>query len=1052
MLQLRLTTFLTPILAGSMLSTAGAGAALAATTISSATTTPLATSIAGDVSVASGGSITTANQPDVTVDSANSVTVASGGTLTSSPGNNGGGILQNAGTTSTIANGGSISVVESYTVAPVTGTSVASGPIANTTGRYGILVNGAAAGSIANTGTISVKGLGAIGIGALGTYSGTITNTGTIAVIGDNAVGLSLAGVTGDVMQGGSIAATGSGAQGLVAGGDIGGALTIAGAMSQPASYTTDSATSQSLTASQVKTGKALVEIDGNVAKGIVVYAPCTATTTNNVSSCTSTGSVTTAGSIAAVGNNPAMQIGGAQPITIGASAASIDGGTYSLAVDGTVTANAAYTATDATAIAIGGKGGTVALPGGIGVAGTVTATTVDSTATALLINPGATVTSLTNTGKISAVVSQAGGTAAYAVRDLSRTLTNVTNHGAISATAGLVSNAIDLSANTTGVTFTQSLSPYEQAQQAAEQAAATYNPASAVVYTSTVGNILTGTGNDTLAVSSGTVNGSAWLGGGNDTVALSGDSKWTGDLHFGSGSATIGVAGTAQFTGALDLADQPTVLTVSDRGAAALSAVTGGSQLAVTVNGGRFGASSATTISLASLTVNSGGTLNAVIDGTGASSLVQTGTAAFATGAKVSATVTALANAAGTYHILSAGSLTGSPAFDATTTVLPVLFKGGVAVQGTDLYLTIARKSATDLGLTAPEAAGYEAIYANALNNSQLATSLLQSADTAALTAQFDRLLPDYAGGIFDFITRGSRLAARHVEDDSSLFNISPVGAWLEPLYFNAHQTTGTGNAWSNDGFGLTGGMERQTGIGSIGGSFTWTTGKVLDGSWQDLHLNAYELAAFWRLSHGPLYAYARIGADRLSARSSRTFTGAVNGAALTYSTAGHWTGWAITGDAGVSYALALANHFGLRPLAALEYARLREGAYAETGATAIDLAVDPRTSQALTARTTLTAAWSFGDSTHDHRPLTVELEGGRRNRLSGDLGATTASFTGGTPFTITPDSQKSSWLGEARLLMGGFDYTWQLAGGAEQSASGKPDYSLRASLSLAF
>lgn len=1051
MLQLRFTSSLTPVLAAPLMALWFPGLGAAATTVSAASTTPLATSTAGDITVSASGSITTTGQPAITVDTSNAVTIASGGTLTSSDGNGGGGISQSTGTTSTISNAGTISVVENYTVAPITGTTVASGPIADTTGRYGILVAGTAGGSIANSGTIGVKGIGAVGIGTLGQYTGTITNTGTIAVKGDGAVGLALQGVTGDVIQGGAVTVVGSGSQGLVAGGDIGGTLTIAGAMSQATSYTTDAGTTQLISAAQLNASRAMVEVDGSINNGINIFAPCSATTVGSATSCVSTGSTTTTGSISSAGNNPALQIGGVNAITIGAGAPSIAGGTWSLAVDGTLTASATFSASDATALSIGGKGGSVALPGGIGIAGTITATTFDSTATGVLIGAGSTVGTLSNSGTIKAAVSQAGGTAAYGVRDLSGTLTTVINHGTISATAGIKSAALDLSANTSGVTYTQSLSAYEQAQQAAEQTTSTYNPATAVVYTSTTGDILTGSGDDSVAVQSGTVTGNGWLGGGNDAVSISGDGRWTGDLHFGTGTAVIGVSDSGKFAGALFLADQPATLTIAGSGVVATSSIAGGSQLSVTVNGGTFGAGSATTLALHSLTVNSGGAMRAWIAGAGASSLVQADTATFNAGSKVSATISSLASAAGTYHILTAGALSGNPVFDATSTGLPVLFSGTVAVQGNDIYLTIARRSAADLGLSVPETAAYDAIYANAINNSGLATSLLQVADTSTLAAQIDRLLPDYSGGVFDFVTRGSRLASRHIEDASSLFSIDDVGGWFEPLYFKAkHDGQGT-TPWSSHGFGLSGGIERRTGLGNFGMSFTWMTGKIGDGSWQDISANTYELAAFWRTRPGPLYAYARVGADRVIARSTRTFIGTVNGAALNYSSSGRMGGWALTGDAGLTYTVALPGNFSLRPLAAIEYARLHERGYTETGASAIDLSVQPRSSDSLTARTTLTAAWSVGRTTEDSRPLTIELEGGRRNQVSGKLGDTTAAFDGGNPFTITPDRLNGSWLGEARLLMGGFDYTWQLAGGAEQ-ASGKPDYSLRASLSMAF
>lgn len=1030
--------------------------ALAATTVSTATTTPLKTSTAGDVTIASGGGITVSSGPAVTVDSNNNATVASGGTVTANSANNSGGVFVQGGTTSTVENDGSISAVENYTVANVTGTTTAAGPIADTTGRYGVLVNGSAGGSITNTGTINVKGLSSTGIETTGVYTGTITNSGTISMVGDGSVGISTGVVNGDIMAGGAINAVGEGAQGIVAAGDISGSLNLQGTVSQLSSYTTDAATSQALSPIALRSGNAAVEVDGNVAGGVLVYSPCTVTTVSSVNSCTSSGStVTTAGSISALGNSPALQIGGAQNVVIGAGAVSNDGNTYSLAIDGSVAGTAGFSGTNAYGVVIGGRGGTVSLPGGIGVTGTIEATSADSIATALLINAGSTVQSLTNSGTIQATLNEAGGTAAYGVRDLSGTLTNVVNHGKIGATAGLTSAAIDLSANTTGVTVTQSLSAYEQAEQTQEQASSTYNPASAVVYTSMVGDILTGSGNDLIAIQSGHMTGNAWLGGGADQVQLSGDGNWIGDLHFGTGTGTVTLADTASLTGAIYAADQPVSLTIGGSAKFAATSTAGASNLSVVVNGGSFGASAATNIQVASLTVNSGGSLNAFIDGsTGTSSLVQAGTATFASGAKVNATVSTLANVTGTYHILTAGTLAGNPQFDATTTELPVLFDGSVAVEGDDLYLTIARKTAAELGLTSSEAAGYDAIYADAQLNVPLAASLLQVSDTTALQGQMDQLLPDHAGGVFDFVTRTSRLATRHLTDASSIYDTasaeSDAGAWFEPIYFKDSKAASGTAAWANHGIGLSAGFERETKIGYIGGSLTWASGAIEDGNWQHIGANDYEVGAFWRISKGRFYAFAKLAGDFVSLNSSRTFTGSDNATALTYTATANWSGRALSGDAGASYEIPLTDRFSFRPMATFDWFRLHENGYSEAGDSEIALTVDPRDSTEASVATTLTASWKLGDSDADTRPLTLELEAGRRNHLSGDLGTTTASFTDGTPFSIIPDAMKGSWLGEARVLGGGFDYTWQLTAGAEQVA-GKTDYSARATWSFA-
>jgi hypothetical protein len=169
-----------------------------------------------------------------------------------------------------------------------------------------------------------------------------------------------------------------------------------------------------------------------------------------------------------------------------------------------------------------------------------------------------------------------------------------------------------------------------------------------------------------------------------------------------------------------------------------------------------------------------------------------------------------------------------------------------------------IARKTAAQLGLTSPQAAAYDAIIANAANYTDLQGSLLQMTTTSELQSQFNGLLPDYAGGGFDFVTRGSRQAAQHISDDSSLFTISNTGVWLEPMVFHAtkHDTDSIG--YSLTGGGVTLGLERTTAIGNVGVYFDWTTGNVKNNNDQSMHVSNIEFNAFWRKAFGRLYVRA--------------------------------------------------------------------------------------------------------------------------------------------------------------------------------------------------
>ena len=641
-----------------------------------------------------------------------------------------------------------------------------------------------------------------------------------------------------------------------------------------------------------------------------------------------------------------------------------------------------------------------------------------------------------------------------YGIYDKSGTLTTVNNTGFITvsgATTG-TSAAIDLSANTTGVTIKQYLNSTDAASQKTDKAASGYDVDTATVYTAITGDIYTGSGNDTVDIESGKVTGNAYLGTGNNTVTLADDAKWIGNIDFGtSGTATMTMGGNSRFTGEMELHDQVGTLTLNDS-SIWKGTITGGSQLGVVVNGGSFGANSTATTTINSLTVNSGGTLGVYVDGTaGTASKLVANTVTFNSGSKIGVTISSFANAAGTYDIVSAGTLTGASNVTTSSLSLPILFKGSITQSGNDLELTLARKTATELGLTSPQAAAYSAIIGNAASYSTLESSLLQMTTTSALQSQFNDLLPDYAGGAFDFVTRGSRQAALHVADDSSLFTISKSGLWLEPLYFRASKHDGDSIGYSLSGGGVSLGLERTTAIGNVGAYLDWTSGTVNNHNQQSLGVNNIEFNAFWRKAFGNLYTFARVGYGKSSFKLDRTFSGVVDSADITYTAHGGWKGHSLSATGGFTYDFNLSDTFKIKPKASIEYFRLKENGYQETGTDAIILLVRNRTSTAVNATTTLGFSWSRGPSSYEGRPFTVEADLGRRSHLSGDLGQTTAIFGSGQSFTLTPENQQSAWIGSVGILQGGLDYTWKISAGAEKPTNGGIAPNVRASLSIA-
>lgn len=1049
------------------------------TTVSTDTTAPLTTSTAGNVTVTKDGSIKPGSATAITVNSNANVSVGADtdngdyGTMKVEDGNNLGAISVLSGTNATISNAGHISVVESYSAADDDANGIADNQIASGQGRFGILVGngGTSSGSINHSGTIYVEGQNSYGIGVLSNYSGNITTSGTISVVGENSSGIALKSVDGQVFLRGSVNVVGEGSSALTVNGDLTKTLVIQAGLAQGVSYSSDDNGTLRLPRRSLRVGASAVAIDGNMAGGILL---ATRPPENDSDKDDEDGdgikdSEEGTGVITGYGNGPALQIGGAGDMTVGAATGQV--GTYSLAIDGSVQGNSYYSATDATAIRIGGLGGNVTFTDGIGISGSVSATTYDQSAVGIEVMAGSTVNKLYNSGSIGAQISSPGDGSAITILDHSGTLTTIENTGhiTVSGSSEDVRRAIDLSANTSGVAINQYMNAddLETRQDYLDDNDVTTDP---TVYTSITGDIVTGSGNDTLSASGGKINSNTYFNGGNDTLTLSGDVVYTGKVFFGTGQAIANMSDTSEFWGTMDFGGTAGTLTLADT-ALYKGTFTNASSATVNVgNGSTLGAQKVEDITFGTLNVASGGTLNVYVDSSaGTSSHYFVNSASFASGAKLSTTISDLQGAEGTYTVLTAGTLIGSPSFDATTTQLPYIFNGSVNSTSNEIKLTIQRKTATELGLSNSGSAAWNAIFDAAGGDSAVSKSILEIEDSGTLQTQVNQLLPDHVGDVFAAVTTASRLSQRHITDENSTFkrfDEYDMQMWLEPIYWRDRQDKGADVGYHVNGWGLSGGAEWTTAIGYVGGSYSWSSSKILNNKVTDSDGNAdwtgklkssqHDLGLFWRLPLGGFYAFARLGGGTFSINSSRTFTGTVSDTSFTRTATGSWDGWYAAGSGGMSYAVDLGSNFSLKPMVTLDYFRVKENGYEESGGgDAVNLTVSDRTSDSLAVTGTVTAIYRFGRVTRDGWPLTLELEGGHRAIVGGQLGDTTAYFTtddtANAPFSIAGTKPLNSWVGEARVLAGGWDFTWQLTGRAEKTDSGS-NYSLRAGFSIAF
>jgi uncharacterized protein with beta-barrel porin domain len=1048
-------TAIAPVLAALTVADAAAETTIGTATTAAVKTSTVANGAADDITISSAGSIKLTSGAAVTIDSNNKVSNA--GTITINDANNVTGILVGPGTSGAITNSGTITLTEDYTATDTDSDGDIDGAFAKGSGKNGIWVQSGAAhvGNIDHSGTITIEGNQSAGIRLDGALTGNLSTSGTTSVIGDNSYGVVANDVTGNVTLRGSTSVTGANSIGAALLGDVTGAVKIQGTITSTGYRSTTRPTDVTkLDADDLLQGGSALVIAGNVTGGIIFDVPPTLDSTKpDVDGDGLTDATEGSAAVITYGKAAAVQIGAAgSDTTIGAVAAGNTG--YGLIVNGGIAGYGIYDGVDANGLAIGGLGGDVSIAKGVKVAGTVAAVSYDSNATALRLGSGASAGTIEVSGSVAAsgstkdgtvargLVIDAGATAgsiivsgtvaaaagstekgsAIAILDSSGTVSSLSNTGKISATGGKSGSnvAIDLSASSSGVTLTQ----------AAASATATTMP-------SIIGDIRLGSGNDVLTVSAGTITGNLSLGAGNDSIALSGASSLTGNIAFGTGTNSLSLAGTSSVAGTVDFGGGAGTLTLG--GTSSLSgAIANGGNVAVALNGGTLNSTGTGSVGLASLSASGTSTLGVTINGkTGASTVYDVaGAASFASGSQVKVNLTQVGGSVGDYVIVRAGSLSGSPTLTSAA-LLPYMFKSSVtgdSAAGT-VTLSIAAKSVSELGLSGSTANAYSAIF-NALDNdADVAAAYLAINDGSTLNSNLRQMLPDHAGGTFEAVTSGSRATARILSDPNGIYRTKDgrLGFWLQQVAFGSAKSVGSTASYDITGWGAGGGLEYLSDIGAFGGSFAYIHGSDNGGSNNAVDSDQFELAAHWRGQWGPLLSFARLSAARIKFDGTRHF----ESGDVIRTADGNWNGTLMSATAGVAYQVDM-GRFSLRPAVGIDYYRLKENGYSETGGgDAFNLTVLGRTSDELTANGTVTAGYDFGSLNKEDGWVRIELEGGRRQIVGGSLGDTTAYFKDGDRFTLVSEDRTNGWTGRARLY-GGTD-TFRVGGefGAEEQQS---------------
>lgn len=1036
-----------------------AGTALAAlahplaaqTVIGNARTTPVVTSTVNggqpaDVRIDAAGSVTVTSGTAVTVDSNNSVTNAGNIKITNADGATG--ILVTGPRTANITNSGTITIDETYTATDTDNDGDIDGLFAIGTGRTAIRIDGPLTGNVSHTGTILVEGNNSAGIRASAPITGTFTHEGRTTVIGNNSVGVAVSDISGNVRLAGEITARGANAQGAVLAGNLGGALRVQSALTASGYRSVPAPSDASrLDADDLLQGGSALVIEGNVAKGIIFeIAPTDSVASDNDEDKDGIEDAKEGNTrIISYGAAPAVQIGGTtNAITIGATEGTSNN--FGIVMSGTILGDGVYAGVNGTGMRIGGRGANVTIVNGIQIngaiggaarngnatglelaagastpvlnnAGTIAANvtgtaTLPGQATGLLIAEGASLPVLRNSKSISAATTTAGS--AFAIRDLSGTLGLIENSGAIAASgaeAGSTRNvAIDLSARTGDSIIRQTV-------------VSSGNAAPSII-----GDIRFGSGNDLFELLDGVASGTVSFGGGTNRFVLSGDAAFSGTADFGGGAGTLSIADSAVYSGRL-LASQ---------------------NVAVQLASGTLVLNGPTTI--ASLDVGATGVIGATVGGPAGTNtaITVTGNAAFATGSKIRIRLADLDTAGGTYSVISAGSLTGASNLTADSALVPFLYKAALAVNGNTINVAINRKATSELGLNTTESAAFDKLFVALAEDDKVADLFLGINTAEVFQAYVAQTLPDHAGGTFEGISAGLRAFDRHFMDPNAPFDeegkfriIADFANW------NSEKDRGDSAAFDLSGLGFRLGGEYLTKLGAFGVTGSWLWNKHKSGVFDNSVLSdSYEAGAHWRGKFGPVISFARVGMGKADFSGSRVFAGGTGTQAVNYTINREWKGDFVTATGGVAIEGG-SQFFFFRPSLVVDYLRLKEDGYTETGGgDALSLTVEDRASKEIGLNGAVAVgADLWGMQARDNGWFRLEAEGGWRELLTSDLGATRAAYGEGAQFTLTPEGRDSGWFARARALGG--DGSYKIAGevGLEEQF-GNIGYSLRASI----
>jgi outer membrane autotransporter protein len=984
-----------------------AAGAQAETKISTATTAPVRTSTLASgqpdslLIEASGSIKPTASGAAVTMDSSHDV--KNSGAIAFTGVNNATGVLLVGGRSGTLTNTGSIDLSEDYTPTDSDNDGDIDGAFAQGSGRFGIRATGPGVftGNVINQGTINVEGNDSAAISLETGLVGSLTNSGSVSVLGDRSSGIAAASVTGDVRITGAVAVKGEGAQALSLG-DVGGGIVLQNGISATGYRSTirvaDDATRAKLDADDLKQGGAAVRLTGSVAKGLLLDRPPVDANKDDKDEDKDgvEDALEATAQIVSSGAAPALDIGGAGATTFGRVGTGELG--YGIVNRGQIGSDGVNDGISSTAVRIGQTGGgATTIEGGLyNDKAAITAKAYGAQATGILLNAGASVPTIRNTGTIAG--DQIGGKQdGRAIVDLSGNLAFVENSGVIrgsvtpktgeTATANAI--ALDLSVNTLGAFVRQAKVATDDAPQI-------------------IGDVRFGSGADRLELLGGVLTGAMSFGAGADTLVIDGEAKASGRLTDADGA------------------------------------------LSLDIRNGRLAVSNTEAIAITSLNLDAKGVLAITIDqqANQATRFNVAGAAALASGSQVEVQLKSLVRGSQSYQILQAQSLQVA---QTGTTVAGAPFLYSAALRSDPgigaLYVDVRAKTAAELGLNRSGSQAYSAVFNSLDTNDAIEQAFLAQTTQAGFLDLYEQMLPDHSGGAIMSAAAISAAISSATSQPMGIDRSSGMGVWAQEILFEIRRDRTDANGFKSQGFGLAGGVDLLGEVNALGVTAAFVATEYRDRgatAGEQVSMNVLNGGGYWRFDTGGLHADARVGVGYAWFDGDRRLVGA----GLDLRTEADWTGWLVDAHAGVSYTANL-GAFYARPELSVDYLRLSEDGYSEEGGGAgFDLTVDERKGDLLTGQAALALGYKFGDEVY----WAPELKVGWRQRLAGNPGETTARFGNGTPFVLDAEQVFDGGLVARLGIRGGSEKVLFAVDGGGTFESDYKEYDVRATVRFQF